>query len=200
MPRLVARDADALMHAVTESCRIKAEIVAADEREAGERALLNFGHTFGHAIEAGVGYGEWLHGEAVAAGMVTAARLSARLGWIAEADVVRLSALLQRCATPRGRAADGASAAGSSSSVATRRSTADRCASYCCARSATRSSPPISIRWPSRRCCEICTARLSRARALHPGARPVTMSKGRPRAPFRTRQSPERLRTGCSWS
>ena len=80
LPRLVARDADALVHAVAQSCRIKAEIVAADEREAGERALLNFGHTFGHAIEAGVGYGEWLHGEAVAAGMVLAARLSERLG------------------------------------------------------------------------------------------------------------------------
>ena len=79
LPRLVARDADALVHAITESCRIKAQIVAADEREAGERALLNFGHTFGHAIEAGVGYGEWLHGEAVAAGMVMAAALSERL-------------------------------------------------------------------------------------------------------------------------
>ena len=80
LPRLLARDTDALVHAVAESCRIKAEIVAADEREAGERALLNFGHTFGHAIEAGLGYGEWLHGEAVAAGMVLAARLSERLG------------------------------------------------------------------------------------------------------------------------
>ena len=64
----------------TTSCRIKAEIVAADEREEGERALLNFGHTFGHAIENGVGYGEWLHGEAVAAGMVLAARVSQRVG------------------------------------------------------------------------------------------------------------------------
>jgi 3-dehydroquinate synthase len=97
---LVARDADALVHAVTESCRIKAEIVAADEREAGERALLNFGHTFGHAIEAGVGYGEWLHGEAVAAGMVLAAKLSERLGLIADADVARLRALLQRAGLP----------------------------------------------------------------------------------------------------
>ncbi len=75
MDRLLARDAEALTYAIGESCRIKAEIVAADEREAGERALLNFGHTFGHAIEAGVGYGEWLHGEAVAAGMVMAARI-----------------------------------------------------------------------------------------------------------------------------
>ena len=66
-------------HAIAESCRIKAAIVAADEREAGERALLNFGHTFGHAIEAAIGYGEWLHGEAVSAGMVLAARLSRRV-------------------------------------------------------------------------------------------------------------------------
>ena len=76
--RLLARDRDAVAHAVYESCRIKAEIVAADERETGERALLNFGHTFGHAIETGAGYGTWLHGEAVAAGMVLAAELSVR--------------------------------------------------------------------------------------------------------------------------
>jgi 3-dehydroquinate synthase len=100
MPRLVARNADALMYAVTESCRIKAEIVAADEREAGERALLNSGHTFGHAIEAGVGYGEWLHGEAVAAGMVMAAELSRRMGLLADADVARLRTLLKRAALP----------------------------------------------------------------------------------------------------
>ncbi len=100
LPRLVARDAEALIHAVTESCRIKAEIVAADERETGERALLNFGHTFGHAIEAGVGYGEWLHGEAVAAGMVMAAQLSGRLGLLASADVLRLRALLERAGLP----------------------------------------------------------------------------------------------------
>jgi 3-dehydroquinate synthase len=100
VPRIKARDADALVHAVTESCRIKAQVVAADEREAGERALLNFGHTFGHAIETGVGYGEWLHGEAVAAGMVLAARLSQRLGLIAGADVERLRTLLQRAGLP----------------------------------------------------------------------------------------------------
>jgi len=88
------------VHAVTESCRIKAQIVAADEREAGERALLNFGHTFGHAIETGVGYGEWLHGEAVAAGMVLAARLSERMGLIADADVGRLRILLQHAGLP----------------------------------------------------------------------------------------------------
>jgi 3-dehydroquinate synthase len=100
MPRLRARDADALTHAITQSCRVKAEIVAADERESGERALLNFGHTFGHAIETGIGYGEWLHGEAVAAGMMMAARLSARLGWIGEHDVARLAALLESAALP----------------------------------------------------------------------------------------------------
>jgi 3-dehydroquinate synthase len=97
---LLARDADALVRAISESCRIKAEIVAADEREAGERALLNFGHTFGHAIEAGVGYGEWLHGEAVAAGMATAARLSATLGAIEESVVERLCTLLRRARLP----------------------------------------------------------------------------------------------------
>jgi 3-dehydroquinate synthase len=100
MPRLVARDGDALIHAVTESCRIKAEIVAADERESGERAILNLGHTFGHAIEAGVGYGEWLHGEAVAAGMVMAASLSERLGWIDAADVARIVELLTAARLP----------------------------------------------------------------------------------------------------
>src|SRR5690606_29317220 len=76
--RLVARDPAALAHAVRRSCEIKAEIVAADERESGVRALLNFGHTFGHAIESATGYGTWLHGEAVAAGMALAARFSAR--------------------------------------------------------------------------------------------------------------------------
>jgi 3-dehydroquinate synthase len=106
--RLIARDADALAHAIAESCRIKAEIVAADERETGERALLNFGHTFGHAIEAGVGYGEWLHGEAVAAGMAMAAELSARIGLLAEADVARLRSLLSRARLPVAGAALGA--------------------------------------------------------------------------------------------
>ena len=100
MPRLIARDPDALTHAITQSCRVKAQIVAADERESGERALLNFGHTFGHAIETGIGYGEWLHGEAVAAGMVVAAKLSARLGWIDTDDVARLAALLESAGLP----------------------------------------------------------------------------------------------------
>jgi 3-dehydroquinate synthase len=98
--RLRARNAEALTHAIAESCRIKAEIVAADEREGGERALLNFGHTFGHAIESGLGYGEWLHGEAVAAGMTMAATLSARLGLIGSADVARLRALVQAAQLP----------------------------------------------------------------------------------------------------
>ena len=97
---LLAREAGALAHAIGESCRIKAEIVAADEREEGERAHLNFGHTFGHAIEAGAGYGEWLHGEAVAAGMVMAATLSERLGMIDDADVDRLRSLLRRARLP----------------------------------------------------------------------------------------------------
>ncbi len=100
LPRIAARDTDALVHAVTESCRIKAAVVAADERESGERALLNFGHTFGHAIEAGLGYGQWLHGEAVAAGMVLAARLSERLGLASAADVLRLRSLLERAGLP----------------------------------------------------------------------------------------------------
>jgi 3-dehydroquinate synthase len=105
---LLAREADALAYAIGESCRIKAGIVAADEREAGERALLNFGHTFGHAIEAGVGYGEWLHGEAVAAGMVLAANLSAHRGAIAAADAARLATLLRRARLPLAAPALGA--------------------------------------------------------------------------------------------
>jgi 3-dehydroquinate synthase len=77
---LVSRKRDALVYAVRRSCELKARVVAADEREAGERALLNFGHTFGHAIETGAGYGTWLHGEAVGAGMVMAAELSSVMG------------------------------------------------------------------------------------------------------------------------
>jgi 3-dehydroquinate synthase len=79
---LLARDPAALAHAVKRSCEIKAWVVGQDERESGLRAILNFGHTFGHAIEAGLGYGEWLHGEAVGCGMVMAARLSLRLGLV----------------------------------------------------------------------------------------------------------------------
>ena len=94
MARLNARDPEALVFAIERSCRNKAEVVAEDEREAGSRALLNLGHTFGHAIETGTGYGVWLHGEAVAVGMLLAARLSALQGWLDEADVARIETLL----------------------------------------------------------------------------------------------------------
>ncbi len=97
---LGARDSAALEHAIAESCRIKAEIVAADERESGDRALLNFGHTFGHAIEAAAGYGEWLHGEAVAAGMVLAAELSRRVTGLSAEDATRLVRLLEDSRLP----------------------------------------------------------------------------------------------------
>ena len=100
MDRLLARESAAVAHAVLESCRIKAEIVAADERETGERALLNFGHTFGHAIEAATGYGTWLHGEAVAAGMVLAASLSQRLTGLSSGDADRLRRLLTHAHLP----------------------------------------------------------------------------------------------------
>jgi len=97
---LLARDTRAVMHAVMESCRIKAGIVANDERESGDRALLNFGHTFGHAIETAAGYGTWLHGEAVAAGMVLAARLSVVASGLPEADAARLVELIHRAGLP----------------------------------------------------------------------------------------------------
>jgi 3-dehydroquinate synthase len=98
--RLLARDRRALTYAVRRCCEIKAAIVAADEREAGMRALLNFGHTFGHAIEAGSGYGNWLHGEAIAAGMVMAAELSLRLNLIGAAEVARVRSLLRKAGLP----------------------------------------------------------------------------------------------------
>jgi 3-dehydroquinate synthase len=98
--RLKARDKEALAYAIEHSCRIKAGIVAADERESGQRALLNLGHTFGHAIETGTGYGTWLHGEAVATGMLMAADLSARHGWLSTADVQRSAALLHQAGLP----------------------------------------------------------------------------------------------------
>ena len=98
--RLVARDAGALAHAIRRSCEIKAAIVAEDERESGVRAILNFGHTFGHAIEAVMGYGQWLHGEAVAAGMVLAARLSAAQGRIAISDAERVERLVKALGLP----------------------------------------------------------------------------------------------------
>jgi 3-dehydroquinate synthase len=100
MHRLLAREHEALEHAVRRSCELKAQVVAADERETGLRAILNFGHTFGHAIEAGVGYGEWLHGEAVGTGMVMAAELSARVGTLARADAERVKALIARAGLP----------------------------------------------------------------------------------------------------
>lgn len=100
MERLLSRDAAAIAHAVLESCRIKADIVAADERERGERALLNFGHTFAHAIEAAAGYGSWLHGEAVGAGMILAARLSQRVAGLPAVDSERLQALVARSGLP----------------------------------------------------------------------------------------------------
>ena len=90
----------ALAHAVKRSCQIKADVVGQDEREAGLRAILNFGHTFGHAIEAGMGYGAWLHGEAVGAGMVMAAELSRGLGLVDAAFVQRLTRLIQRAGLP----------------------------------------------------------------------------------------------------
>ncbi|BAO28405.1 3-dehydroquinate synthase [Sulfuritalea hydrogenivorans] len=103
MDGLLARDGELLAHAIERSCINKAEVVAADELETareGGRALLNLGHTFGHAIETGMGYGEWLHGEAVAAGTMMAVELSRRLGWLCVADVERVRTLLQRAGLP----------------------------------------------------------------------------------------------------
>ena len=97
---LMACDKAALAWAVQRSCEIKAQVVGSDERESGLRAILNFGHTFGHAIEAGLGYGEWLHGEAVGCGMVMAADLSARLGLMPEAFVERIRRVCERAGLP----------------------------------------------------------------------------------------------------
>jgi 3-dehydroquinate synthase len=97
---LVRRDTAAVSHAVRRSCEIKAAVVGQDEREAGLRAILNFGHTFGHAIEAGLGYGEWLHGEAVGCGMVMAMHLSQRLGYVDPGWVRRVTDLLRRAGSP----------------------------------------------------------------------------------------------------
>ncbi len=97
---LLARDKPALAHAVRRSCELKAWVVGQDEREQGLRAILNFGHTFGHAIETGQGYGAWLHGEAVACGMVLAADLSVRLGTMSEASLDRLTRLIERAGLP----------------------------------------------------------------------------------------------------
>jgi 3-dehydroquinate synthase len=98
--KLLCKDRGALGYAVKRCCELKAQVVAADERETGVRALLNFGHTFGHAIEAGTGYGTWLHGEAIAAGMVMAAELSSRLNLLKEAEVARVRRLLGRAGLP----------------------------------------------------------------------------------------------------
>jgi 3-dehydroquinate synthase len=97
---LIRQDPDALAHVVRRSCEIKARVVSQDERESGLRAILNFGHTFGHAIEAGLGYGQWLHGEAVGCGMVMALHLSQRLGLVEAAWVDRVTALLRRAGLP----------------------------------------------------------------------------------------------------
>ena len=97
---LLAREPAALAHAIRRSCEIKAWVVGQDERESGLRAILNFGHTFGHAIESGLGYGQWLHGEGVGCGMVMAAQLSQRLGRVDAAFVQRLTVLVQRAGLP----------------------------------------------------------------------------------------------------
>ncbi len=97
---LMARDGALLAEAIHRSCANKARVVAADEREGGLRAILNLGHTFGHAIETAQGYGDWLHGEAIAVGMVMAADLSARLGWLSRAEVERARALLVKARLP----------------------------------------------------------------------------------------------------
>ncbi|MCD2517029.1 bifunctional shikimate kinase/3-dehydroquinate synthase AroKB [Massilia sp. G4R7] len=98
--KLVAREPQAMAYAIARSCEIKADVVRKDEREGGLRAVLNFGHTFGHAIESGLGYGNWLHGEAVGCGMVMAADLSARLGLVGAATVERVRALVQAAGLP----------------------------------------------------------------------------------------------------
>jgi 3-dehydroquinate synthase len=100
MPLLRARNAQAMAYAIYRSCENKATVVAADEKESGERALLNLGHTFGHAIENGMGYGVWLHGEGVAAGTMLAADLSRRMGWLSQADVGRIERSFQAGGLP----------------------------------------------------------------------------------------------------
>ena len=111
MQALRARDTAALGHAILRSCEIKADIVRRDEREQGDRALLNLGHTFGHAIEAATGYTEWLHGEAVGAGLLIAADMSRELGLLGAADVARVARLLQMAGLPTGAPRVGAARA-----------------------------------------------------------------------------------------
>ncbi len=98
--KLMARDADALSYAIERSCQLKADVVAQDEREGGIRAILNLGHTFGHAIESHLGYGKWLHGEAVGAGMVMACRMSSKLGWLDGSVVDRAVDLIRAAGLP----------------------------------------------------------------------------------------------------
>jgi len=100
MDALVSREASVLIEAVERSCQDKADIVAKDELEHGVRALLNLGHTFGHAIETGMGYGNWLHGEAIAVGMIMAADLSSRMGWMSKEKVERIKAVIQAAGLP----------------------------------------------------------------------------------------------------
>ncbi|MDZ7854423.1 MAG: 3-dehydroquinate synthase [Halomonas sp.] len=106
MDALRGLDAAALTRAIERSCTLKAEIVAEDETEQGVRALLNLGHTFGHAIEAHQGYGNWLHGEAVGAGMLMAAELSCRLGWLSDKEVARIRAIIEAAGLPLAAPAD----------------------------------------------------------------------------------------------
>lgn len=100
MSNLLARDPQALAYAIDRSCQIKAAVVAADERESGIRATLNFGHTFGHAIEAAAGYGKWLHGEAIGTGMLLAADLSARIGMLSQDEVQRIENIIDCAQLP----------------------------------------------------------------------------------------------------
>jgi len=100
MPALLKRDKKALSYAIEVSCQTKAEVVAADERESGKRALLNLGHTFGHAIENGMGYGEWLHGEAVGAGMCMAAVMSNQMGWLSDKETQQTIQLIEQAKLP----------------------------------------------------------------------------------------------------
>ncbi|VAW52055.1 3-dehydroquinate synthase [hydrothermal vent metagenome] len=100
MPALLARDKKALSYAIEISCQSKADIVAADEHESGKRALLNLGHTFGHAIENAMGYGKWLHGEAVGAGMCMAATMSNQMGWITDEDTKKTFKLIEQAKLP----------------------------------------------------------------------------------------------------
>ncbi len=100
MDKLLSKDVHALTHAIKTSCGMKADVVAQDEKESGVRATLNFGHTFGHAIETHMGYGEWLHGEAVSVGMCMAADMSNKMGWITDADSARVIRLCEKANLP----------------------------------------------------------------------------------------------------